>query len=123
MGQVNSNESKLFEPIKDVEHYKLFQWTHFKDLKRGEKYQIVFESYLFEGIFCYYDSPNNRRFEYCHNCNAVFRDETHMIDTDDSFEYYKIISKKEYMEKMRDKYNEIILNKILKRLINEEFKW
>ncbi len=36
---------------------------------------------------------------------------------------YKFISKKEYDSKIRDKYNEKVLNIVLKQIVNDDFKW
>ena len=86
------------------------EWTNYKDLKKGEKYRIIIESYEFEVIFCYYSFRG--KYGYCENCDAVFKEKLNLSKSwayhtsDDSFEYYKFISKKEYNEKIREKYNE-----------------
>jgi predicted nucleic acid-binding protein len=103
------------------------EWTNFKNLKKGEKYRIIFESYDFEMIFCYYSYRG--KYGYCENCDAVFKEKLNLskgwthTTVDDSFEYYKFISKKEYNEKIRDKYDEKVLNIVLKQIVNDDFKW
>ena len=121
MGQSESSQSKLSYQSNNSynEWTNYMEWTNYKDLKKGEKYRI--ESYEFEVIFCYYSFDG--KYGYCTNCDAVFKDNKSYYTSDDSFEYYKFISKKEYNEKMRDKYNEKVLNIVLKQIINDEFKW
>jgi hypothetical protein len=46
-----------------------------------------------------------------------------IITADVSWEYHKIISKKEYKSKVRDKYDEKVLNIVLKQIVNDDFKW
>jgi hypothetical protein len=100
---------------------KYMEWTNYKDLKKGEKYRIIFESYEIELIFCYYKESEYYR----ENCDAVFKDKlTKTYHTlDNLFEYYKIISKKEYNSKIREKFNEKVLNIVLKQIVNDDFKW
>jgi uncharacterized C2H2 Zn-finger protein len=118
MGQSNST---TIEPIKySNECTNYMEWTNFKNLKKGEKYRLIIECYEFELIFCYYSFGGNYDYE---NCDAVFTDNKNYYTTDNYFEYYKFISKKEYKSKVRDKYNEKVLNIVLKQIINEEFNW
>lgn len=125
MGQNESNTpahyGHSFEPIKSNEWTNYMEWTNFKNLKKGEKYRLIFESYEYELIFCYY-SYNGKQ-GYCENCDAIFKDNKHYYTTDDCFEYYKFISKKEYKSKVRDKFNEKVLNTVLKQIVNDDFKW
>ena len=125
MEQSNSNESNSYESYKSYqtndEWTNYMEWTNYKHLKKGEKYRIICESYEFEVIFCYYSFRD--KYGFCENCDAIFKDKKHYYTSDDSFEYYKFISKKEYNEKMRDKYNEKVLNIVLKQIINDDFKW
>jgi hypothetical protein len=37
--------------------------------------------------------------------------------------YYKYISKKDYFEKLKEKYDAKCLNIVLKRLVDESFQW
>jgi uncharacterized C2H2 Zn-finger protein len=106
---------------KSNEWTNYIEWTNFKNLKKGEKYRILIESYEFELIFCYYLFRD--KYDYCENCDAIFKDNTNYYTTDNSFEYYKFISKKEYNEKIREKYNEKVLNVVLKQIVNDEFSW
>ena len=39
------------------------------------------------------------------------------------FQFYRIVSKKEYYNKLKEKYDATCLNIILKRLVNETFEW
>ena len=136
MGQ---NESKQLDEFKIHESYKLnkskwtnyIEWTNFKDLKEGEKYKVKFDSYDFECeyemIFCYYKFRG--KYGYCENCDAVFKEKLKLSNgwsyttTDNSYEYYKFISKKEYISKLRDKFNEKVLNIVLKQIVNDDFNW
>lgn len=120
MGQSESIESTHISYDSD-EWTNYMEWTNFKHLKNGEKYRIIFESYEFEVIFCYYSYRG--KYGYCENCDAIFKDNKSYYTSDDSFEYYKFISKKEYNEKIRDKYNEKVLNIVLKQIVNDDFKW
>jgi uncharacterized C2H2 Zn-finger protein len=106
---------------KSNESTNYIEWTNFKNLKKGEKYRILIESYEFELIFCYYLFDS--KYGYCENCDAIFKDNKNYYTTDNYFEYYKIISKKEYNLKMREKYNEKVLNIVLKQIVNDDFKW
>jgi len=130
MGQSQSSESNDLHD--SYNEYKskwtnYMEWVDFKNLKEGEKYRVTFESYQFDLIFCYYAFRGN--YGYCENCYAVFKEKLKLsngwshITVDNSFEYYKFISKKEYISKLRDKFNEKVLNIVLKRLINDDFKW
>lgn len=128
MGQSNSTPSESKMLYQSNNSYDLnnewtnyMEWTNFKDLKKGEKYRIIIESYEFELIFCYYSYRG--KYGYCENCDAMFKDKKHYYTTDDCFEYYKFISKKEYNEKIRDKYNEKVLNIVLKQIVNDDFEW
>ena len=101
------------------------EWTNFKNLKKDEKYKVIFESYEFELIFCYYSFRG--KYGYCENCDAVFKEKLSKSwayhTADNSFEYYKFISKKEYNSKIREKFNEKVLNIVLKQIVNDDFKW
>ena len=128
MGQSNSNESIKPEHIHDTNKWTNYmEWTNFKDLKEGEKYKLTFESVEFELIFCYY--AYRGKYGYCENCDAVFKEELELSKSwvyntaDDSFEYYRFISRKEYESKIRDKYDEKVLNIVLKKIVNDDFKW
>jgi uncharacterized C2H2 Zn-finger protein len=125
MGQSNSNA--ITKPTISINYSEsnqwtnYMEWTNFKNLKKGEKYKVMIESYEFELIFCYY--AYRGKYGYCENCDAIFKDDKHYYTTDNYFEYYKFISKKEYKSKVRDKFNEKVLNIVLKRIINDDFKW
>lgn len=113
MGQSNSIQSESNLSYKSYKSYQTndewtnyMEWTNYKDLKKGEKYRIICESYEFEVIFCYYSFRD--KYGFCENCDAMFKDKKHYYTTDDSFEYYKIISKKEYNEKIRVKYEKVL---------------
>ena len=122
MGQSESIESKVsYQSYQSNEWTNYIEWTNYKNLKKGEKYRIIIESYEFEVIFCYYSFDG--KYGYCENCDAIFKDNKSYYTSDDSFEYYKIISKKEYNEKIKDKYNEKVLNIVLKQIVNDDFKW
>jgi hypothetical protein len=133
MGQSNSNTiikphnepiNYSNELIETNEWTNYMEWTHYKNLKKGEKYRLIIECYEFELIFCYY--LFNGKHSYCENCHALFKDTSkncHYYTADVSWEYYKFISKKEYKSKVRDKYDEKVLNIVLKQIVNEEFKW
>jgi hypothetical protein len=125
MGQNESNThahcAHSFEPIKSNEWTNYMEWTNFKNFKKGEKYRLILESYEFELIFCYYSLDGKEG--YCENCAAIFKDNKHYYTTDDCFEYHKFISKKEYKSKVRDKYDEKVLNIVLKQIVNDDFKW
>jgi hypothetical protein len=134
MGQSNSNtiikpHNKPIkysnEPIETNEWTNYMEWTNFKNLKKGEKYRLIIECYEFELIFCYY--LFNGKHGYCENCDAMFKDtkkqNCHYYTADISWEYHKFISKKEYKSKVRDKYDEKVLNIVLKQIVNDDFKW
>jgi hypothetical protein len=124
MGQSNS-----IQPIKPIESEwtNYMEWTNYKNLKKGEKYRLIYECYEFELIFCYYTFDG--KYGYCENCDAVFKEHLELSKSwvyntaDDSFEYYRFISKKEYESKIRDKYEEKVLNIVLKQIVNDDFKW
>ena len=124
MGKSNSNDS--VEPIEN-EWTNYMEWTRtdYKNLKKDEKYRLIYESYEFDLIFCYYSYRG--KYGYCENCDAILKDKQNKTwvyhTADDTFEYYKFISITEYKSKMRDKYNEKVLNIVLKQLINDDFKW
>ena len=37
--------------------------------------------------------------------------------------YYKYITNKEYIQKIKDKYDEKVLKIVLKNIVNEDFEW
>ncbi len=121
MGQNNSNMITKPYDTESNEWTNYIELTNFKDLKEGEKYKLIFESVEFELIFCYY--AYRGKYGYCENCNAIFTDNKMCYTRDKSFEYYKFISKKEYNSKIRDKYNEKVLNIVLKQIVNDDFIW
>lgn len=138
MGQNASTESELYLKSYLVSHlkdsdseynfefkrdpYKLFEWTHYKNLKKGQTYFAMFESYEVEGIFkSYY--VFHRECDYCENCHAIIIDNKNSYSIDIHWQFYRVVSEKEYIAKVRDKYNETVLNIVLKRLVNDEFKW
>uniref|UniRef100_A0A6C0D9N3 Uncharacterized protein n=1 Tax=viral metagenome TaxID=1070528 RepID=A0A6C0D9N3_9ZZZZ len=132
MGQSESSESsELNDSFHETKWTNYTEWTNFKDLKEGEKYKVKFDSYDFECecemIFCYYKFRG--KYGYCENCDAVFKEKLKLSNgwsyttADNSYEYYKFISKKEYNSKIRDKYNEKVLNIVLKQIVNDDFKW
>jgi len=135
MGQLASKESSYLKSYLETEisetedgyefkrqPYKLFEWAHYKNLKKGQTYFAIFESYEFEAIFkSYYIF--HRECDYCDNCDAILVDEKNSYLMDIHWQFHRVISEKEYMEKVRDKYNETVLNIVLKRLVNEEFIW
>jgi hypothetical protein len=127
MGQRESttmtNPYETIEPIELNEWTNYMEWTNFKNLKKGEKYRLIIECYEFELIFCHYLFRGNYNYDYCENCDAMFKDNRHYYTTDDSWEYHKFISKKEYKSKVRDKYDEKVLNIVLKQIVNDDFKW
>ena len=46
---------KLYDSkFKSNEWTNYMEWTHYKNLKKGEKYRLIIECYEFELIFCYY---------------------------------------------------------------------
>jgi hypothetical protein len=60
MGQSNSNTimKPHNEPIKysneSNEWTNYMEWTHYKNLKKDEKYKLISDFCMVEGIFCYY---------------------------------------------------------------------
>ena len=121
MGQNESKTVNYLISNESNEWTNYIEWTNFKNLKKGEKYRLIFESVEFELIFCYYSYRG--KYGYHENCDAVFTDNKNYYTTDVSWEYYKFISKKEYKSKVRDKYDEKVLNIVLKQIVNDDFKW
>jgi hypothetical protein len=135
MGQIASKESSIYlksyleTEISKTEDgyefkrqpYKLFEWTHYKNLKKGQTYFAMFESYEIEGIFKSYIF--HCECNYCDNCDAILVDNKNTYTIDIHWQFHRVISEKEYMERVRDKYNETVLNIVLKRLVNEDFIW
>lgn len=106
------------------EPYKLYEWTHYKNLKKGQTYFAIFEYYEFEVVFkSYYNYIFQRECDYCDNCDAVLVDDKHSYLMDIHWQFHRVITEKEYIEQVREKYNETVLNIVLKRLVNEEFIW
>ena len=121
MGQNESNTVKYPNTIISNELTNYMERTKYKNLKKGEKYKSICESYEFELIFCYYSFRG--KYGYHENCDAIFKDNKHYYTLDGSFEYYRLISKQEYKSKIRDKFNEKVLNIVLKKIVNDDFKW
>ena len=75
MGQSNSNA--ITNPTISINYSEsnqwtnYMEWTNFKNLKKGEKYKVMIESYEFELIFCYYSY--NGTHGYCEKCDAIFK--------------------------------------------------
>ena len=61
-------------------------------------------------------TPRSTRFAVCLYINNVICLYTHN-------HYYKYITKKEFLKKVKEKYDAKCLNIILKRLIDESFEW
>jgi len=112
---------KSNETIESNEMTNYMEWTNYNNLKKGEKYKITFESNEYELIFCYYSHGD--KFGYCENCDAIFKDNITYYTSDDTWEYYRFITKKEYMSKVRDKFNEKVLTIVLKQIVNDDFEW
>jgi len=136
MGQIASNDSESYlksyleselsntdEGYEFKRHpYKLFEWTHYKNLKKGQTYFAMFEPYDIEGVFkSYY--VFHRECDYCENCDAILVDNKHAYTIDIHWQFFRVISEKEYIAKVKEKYDQNVLNIVLKRLINEEFIW
>lgn len=134
MGQLASKESLYLKSYLETnlesedefefkrQPYKLFEWTHYKNLKKGQTYFAIFESYEFEVVFkSYY--VFHRECDYCDNCDAILVDNKSSYLMDIHWEFHRVITEKEYMAKVREKYNQTVLNIVLKRLVNEEFIW
>jgi len=68
----------------------------------GRKDNLIFSG----GSFFKY--PNNNYEFQMHLCSNI---------------YYKYVSKEEYFEKLKEKYDAKCLNIVLKRLIDESFQW
>lgn len=145
MGQTNSKQSiqlksiqrKSIESIDTIEcnctNFQLFEFTPYNYLKKGEMYKIEIYYDDIEIIASFkhyylYDNIQQPETEYSKNCGAVFRDtktpyNNLIVDGSWEWDFYRIISRKEYMTRVKEKYNQTVLNVILKRLINDEFKW
>ena len=54
MGQNESKTVNYLISNESNEWTNYIEWTNFKNLKKGEKYRLIFESVEFELIFCYY---------------------------------------------------------------------
>ena len=83
-------------------------------------------SALFGFLYSYIDDFHRER-EYHSNCNAIFIEKYKkfniMVLVDRCWKFYRFVSEKEYNSKIRDKFNENVLQTILKKLINDDFKW
>ena len=109
------------------EKYIFFEWSQYKNLKKGEKYKVIHNNYVIEAFFCSYIDDFHREREYHSNCNAIFIEKYKkfniMVLVDRCWKFYRFVSEKEYNSKIRDKFNENVLQTILKKLINDDFKW
>lgn len=122
MGQSNSNYVDVFHNLDYSELTNYMELTNYENLKEGEKYRLIFQSLNRELIFCYYSFRG--KIGYCENCDAIFKDRHQNYYTlSNCWTYYRLISKKEYTSKVRDKYNKKVLNIVLKKIINDDFNW
>ena len=123
MGQnISNHEIDVFHNLDYNELTTYMELTYYKNLKEGEKYRLCFKSLDRDLIFCYYTYRG--KIGYCENCDAIFKDNhSNYYTVSNCWTYYRFISKKEYNEKIRDKFNEKVLNTVLKQIINDEFKW
>lgn len=125
MGQRSSNLEAFEMDISDNK-WKMFQLTQYKNLKPGGKYKLLCGHFVFVAIFWSYQDEFHNECDYYENCDASFieiKKFINMLQVDQSWTFYKFIPQKEYMAKLREKYNETVLNIVLKRLINDDFKW
>lgn len=108
--------------------FKMFEKTNYENLKNGEKYKIINSNYSYNYDACFlffmkYDLQN----EYAIFREIIYYNKWMYKDTntkrDNNSNYYRYVSEEEYNTKRKDKYNQTVLNTILKKLINEEFEW
>ena len=102
--------------------------TNFKDLKPKIKYKASYrynqsEVIRFIGLFSHYIDEYQDECEYYENCNAIFIEFGKFIIVNNTFDYFKFVSREEYNSKLRDKFNKNALNAILKKIVNEDFEW
>jgi hypothetical protein len=107
----------------NTNEFKLFEWTKFTNLKNKQTYTLSFESYEYEGIFWNYEYKEDSVALFIEQIHTKNITEYNILQVDATWDFHRFIYEKEYRTKLRDKYNETVLNIILKRLINENFKW
>lgn len=89
-------------------------------LIKGEKYYVkrkrITKNMKFHAIF---DRDDFEGFGF-----VWFRIDTKFIELDTKLNiFYRCISKEEFYAKVKEKYDAKVLNIILKRLVDENFKW
>lgn len=84
--------------------------TYYVKLKKGDIIvgDLLFDTYDYSKTALWFDTPN-KRIGYIFVLNEII--------------IYRYVSHEEYLKKRKEKYDCNCLNTILKRLINETFKW
>lgn len=93
------------------------------DMKEGEMYFVKKYDYIIGKIKFIKYEKENENWKYLGHF-AVF--DVPIIGTHHSVVslcIYRYISKEEYYEKVKEKYNQTCLDIVLKRLVDESFQW
>jgi hypothetical protein len=105
----------------------MYEKVEFNQLVKGERYFIRYSSYKWiTGKFHKYEQTDNNGIHALFkrmkkNNSWMYKGFTwHMTEHSS---YYKCITNKEYIQKLKDKYDEKVLKIILKRIVNEDFEW
>ena len=102
--------------IEEVDKYALVKGQRYY-VKRTPRYLTILRSAKsYECIFDGYDDADED-FVYviCNN---------HTIEMDVTLlDFYRYVSKKEFYAKVKEKYDQTCLNIILKRIVNDDFRW
>ena len=108
----------------------MYQKIEFNELVRGDRYFIRYGTYnkWISGKFFKFENTDGD------GVHAIFSSLKKNIGNGWRYKgikwrmesndlYYKYVSNKEYLQKIKDKYDEIVLKIVLKKIVNEDFKW
>ena len=101
----------------------MFELVDKNELIKGEKYYVkrkktfVYSRHI-KSFDCIFDGYGDEGFAWVKLSNVLD------VELDLEFnEFYRYISKEEYYAKVKEKYDSNCLNVIMKRIVDESFKW
>jgi len=101
--------------IELVDKYALIHGETYHVKRSPRSLTILRSAKSYECIFDRYDADEDFVYVICNN---------HTIEMDVTLlDFYRYVSKKEFYEKVKKKYDQTCLSIVLKRLVNDDFRW
>ena len=105
--------SYYFNMTELVDKYTLVKGTRYyvkkrpRYLQNGRTFECIFDHYFLD----------DEDFAWVISNNMPIEQDVTILD------FYRYVSKEEYYTKVKEKYDAACLNIILKRLVNDDFRW